>query len=417
MAVDSVAVIGLGYIGLPTAVMLARSGMDVIGVDLSRERVEAVRSGVLPFVEPGLGDALAEVVSSGKLTAQMTTPRADAYIVATPTPFKGKKDHNADLSYIESAGEAIAAQLRGGELVVLESTSPPGTTEHLAEIILKTRPDFSLDGSAGTSMIHFAHAPERVLPGRMMVELVENDRIVGGVTDRAAIMCRELYATFCRGTIAVTDARTAEMSKLTENAFRDVNIAFANELSLLCDRLNIDVWELIELANMHPRVNILEPGPGVGGHCIAVDPWFIVSAAPDLANLLKAARNVNDSKPKFVMKQVEETAANFDRPVIAALGAAFKPDVDDVRGSPAVRIVNKLAKRLPQAQFLVVDPNVRELPDRLARNDNVAKEDLNRALMAADIVLLMVDHREFREIDRDQLEGKAVIDTRGIWRD
>ena len=275
---STVAVIGLGYIGLPTAAVLASNGVKVIGVDVSDRHVDAVNRGEVPFVEPDLATHVAGAVSQGMLSAQKDTPHAETYIVAVPTPFKD--GHYADLSYIDAATDAIIPQLRGGELIILESTSPPGATEHLAQRVVDAREDLSLDGSAGRPIIHFAHCPERVLPGRVMIELVTNDRIIGGLTTVAAERARDLYQVFCGAELHLTDATTAEMAKLTENSYRDVNIAFANELSIIADKLGIDVFELIELSNKHPRVNILQPGPGVGGHCIAVDPWFIVSAVP-----------------------------------------------------------------------------------------------------------------------------------------
>ena len=298
---------------------------------------------------------------------------------------------------------------------MLESTSPPGTTERLAAVIAESRPDLSLEDGRPNS-IYFAHAPERVLPGRIMVEMAENDRVIGGVTPTAARMCRDLYATFSNGELLLTDARTAEMSKLTENSFRDVNIAFANELSMICDKLDIDVWELIELANHHPRVNILQPGPGVGGHCIAVDPWFIVAAAPDEAKLIRWAREVNDSKPKYVLDKVLAKAEKFRAPVIAALGIAFKPDIDDLRESPALNIVRALAKLSPEASIRVVEPNIEKLPSNLATLSNVTLEAPGEAIEAADIVVMLVDHSPFKQITRESLQEKVVIDTKGVWR-
>lgn len=411
----TVAVLGLGYIGLPTAAVLARGGETVIGVDVSPARVEAVNAGVLPFVEEGLGEVLAEQVRAGRLAASLDVPHADAYVLAVPTPFTGD-DHAADLSFIEDAARRVAPQLVGDELVILESTSPPGSTEHMAEVILAERPDLSLDGADGRPVIHVAHCPERVLPGRIMAELVSNDRIIGGVTPRAAEMARDLYAVFCEGELLLTDARTAEMAKLTENSFRDVNIAFANELSVLCERLGIDVWELIELANRHPRVNILQPGPGVGGHCIAVDPWFIVHAAPEEARLIRTAREVNDSKPGYVIDRVRAACEGIDAPVIAALGLAFKPDIDDLRESPALSITHDLAVLLQGATVLAAEPNVDELPAVLAGLPNVAFAGYLEAIERADVVLLLVDHKELKALDRTVLEGKRVVDTRGTWR-
>ena len=410
---DTVSVIGLGYIGLPTAAVLAQAGKTVIGVDVKQANVDAINAGTVPFVEEGLETVVAGVVAQGKLSAQLETPIADAYIVSVPTPFKG--DHDADLSYIEAAARGIAPQLSGGELVVLESTAPPGATEHMAQVILDARPEFTLEPNLPNSL-YFSHAPERVLPGRIMIEMVENDRIIGGMTKEAAEMNRELYASFCRGELLLTDAKTAEMAKLTENAFRDVNIAFANELSIIADRQGIDVWELIELANHHPRVNILQPGPGVGGHCIAVDPWFIVSAEREHSNLIRTAREVNDSKPELVIEKVLEKADRFKNPTVAALGIAFKANIDDLRESPSRNIAGALAEKLAEGTVLVVEPNVDELPAELAAKDNVELAELGSALERADIVLLMVDHTPFKEVDRDLLQEKIVIDTKGLWR-
>ncbi|WP_282852885.1 UDP-N-acetyl-D-mannosamine dehydrogenase [Gulosibacter sediminis] len=412
----TVCVVGLGYIGLPTAAFIASSGSadtKVIGVDINQKFVDQINAGEVPFFEPDFESLLTGVVARGRLSAQTDTPEADAYIVCVPTPFTD--DHKVDPKYIKAAAENIAPQLQGGELIILESTSPPGTTEKMAEYVLNARPDLTAEDGHKNS-IYFAHCPERVLPGRIMVEMAENDRVIGGVTPRATEMARDLYSTFCKGEMLVTDARTAEMAKLTENSFRDVNIAFANELSLICDELGINVWELIELANHHPRVNILQPGPGVGGHCIAVDPWFIVSAAPTSSKLVKMARDVNDGKPDYVVSKVIERAERFKAPVIAALGIAFKPDIDDLRESPSLGIVDKLATQIPDAQLRVVEPNVEELPERLAKHPNVTKASFEDAVAEADIVLLLVDHHQFKEADRSILEQKVVIDTKGIWR-
>lgn len=410
---DTVCVIGLGYIGLPTAAVLAQAGKTVIGVDIKQDNVEAINAGQVPFVEEGLEAVLAGVVAQGKLSAQLETPAADAYIVSVPTPFKG--DHEADLSYIEAAARGIAPQLKGGELVVLESTAPPGATEHMADVILKARPEFTKEPNLANSL-YFSHAPERVLPGRIMIEMVENDRIIGGLTPEAAEMNKELYASFCNGELLLTDARTAEMAKLTENAFRDVNIAFANELSMIAENMGIDVWELIELANHHPRVNILQPGPGVGGHCIAVDPWFIVSADREFSNLIRTAREVNDSKPELVLEKVLQKADKFKNPVVAALGIAFKANIDDLRESPSKDIAVALTDRLPGGQVLVVEPNIDELPKEFAGRTNVELAALEDAVNRADIVLVMVDHDPFKEFDRSTLQEKVVIDTKGLWR-
>ncbi len=412
----TVAVIGLGYIGLPTAAVLAMHGSDVTGVDVNQATVDAVNRGEVPFVEPDLHFSVAGAVSQGRLRADTKTPVADVYIVAVPTPFA--ENYTADLSYIEAAADGIASRLSGGELIILESTSPPGATQRMADRILADRPDLSLDGSGNRPVIHVAHCPERVLPGRVMIELVTNDRIVGGLTRRAAELAKDLYHTFCQGQIVLTDAVTAEMAKLVENSYRDVNIAFANELSMISAKLGIDVWELIELANHHPRVNILQPGPGVGGHCIAVDPWFIVSSAPQEARLIRTAREVNDTKPEYVIERVLERAARFKDPRIATLGLAFKPDIDDLRESPARRIVADLADRLPEATIAAVEPHIDELPVELAERQNVTLTPFREAIRDADIVVMLVDHEEFRAADRRKLRlrEKVVIDTRGVWR-
>lgn len=413
---ESVGVIGLGYIGLPTAAILASNDVSVVGVDVSQETVDAVNRGVVPFVEPDLAAYVAGAVSHGKLRATTTPEPADAFIIAVPTPFRG--DHEPDLSFIESAAMAIAPVLTGGELVILESTSPPGATRKMADWILQARPDLSIDGADGKPAIHVAHCPERVLPGRVMIELVTNDRIVGGLTREAAVRAKQLYEVFCRGSILLTDAVTAEMAKLVENSFRDVNIAFANELSLIADGLGIDVWELIELANHHPRVNILQPGPGVGGHCIAVDPWFIVDAIPEQARLIRTAREVNDGKPAWVVGKVRDAIGGRSGLTIAALGLAFKPDIDDLRESPARTIVGDLADEFPDATIAVVEPHVRELPPELANRRNVDLMSLADATAKADVVVLLVDHSVFRQADAVALglTDKTVIDTRGVWR-
>lgn len=409
----TLAVIGLGYIGLPTAIIFALRGWNVTGVDISDRTVDMVNRGELPFVEEGLDVALKRAIDSGKLRAQKDTPSADVYIVAVPTPFQG--DHSADLTYIDAATDGLIPQVKAGDLVVLESTSPPGATEHMAKRILAQRPDLSLDGSDGTGRIDVAHAPERVLPGRIMIELAANDRIIGGLTEQAGQRAKDVYETFCTGTVYVTNARTAEMAKLTENSYRDVNIAFANELSLICDRLDIDVWELIDLANKHPRVNILRPGPGVGGHCIAVDPWFIVSTDRDNSKLISMARTVNDSKPEWVIEKFEEklASAGATKP-IALLGLAFKPDIDDMRESPALNIARTVADTHPELAIQAVEPNIHELPQSLAEFPNVTLVDLDTALNDAGIIVVLVAHHEFQNIGVSLIKDDRVIDTCGI---
>lgn len=411
-----VAVVGLGYIGLPTAAVLATSGVTVIGVDVDKETVAAVNAGQVHFVEPDLEIAVAGAVAQGRLSAQFDVPEADAFVLAVPTPFN--PDHSADLSYVNSATDAVIPRLRAGSLVILESTSPPGTTRHIADRILSARPDLSLDGSDGRGVLYVAHCPERVLPGRVMVEIVTNDRVVGGLTPIAADHAKGLYQRFCKGHVVTTDATTAELAKLVENSFRDVNIAFANEIASVSERLGVDVWELIDIANRHPRVNILKPGPGVGGHCIAVDPWFIVAAAPEESRLVRTAREVNDARPGQVIDRVVAAASSFPAPRIAAFGIAFKANIDDLRESPARTIVGELARQLPHGSVAVVEPYITSLPAELEALPNVKLTDLDAAIANSDIVLLLVDHTDFSVLDRASFEsrGQVVIDTRGIWR-
>lgn len=406
--IKEVSVIGLGYIGLPTAAILAANGIRVHGVDVNERNVVAVNKGEVPFVEPELGDFVASGVAAGLLSASLDTKAADAYILAVPTPFND--DYSADLSYIEAAADGIAPLLTGNELVILESTSPPGTTEHLARHLAAARPDLDMN------QLLVAHCPERVLPGFVMKELVSNDRIVGGMTPRAADLAKGLYETFCEAEILTTNAITAEMSKLVENSYRDVNIAFANELSKISDKLGINVWELIDLANHHPRVNILQPGPGVGGHCIAVDPWFIVAAAPEEAQLIRQARITNDSKPHWVITKVEEQIAESGNSAVALLGLAFKKNIDDLRESPALQISLDLAKKNPKTRFIISEPNVDVLPASFATLGNVELTSTAEAIDQAVTVVLLVDHDEYSDVLPAQLEGKRIIDTRGQWR-
>ena len=410
---NSVCVVGLGYIGLPTAAFIASKGVKVTGVDVNPGFVDSINRGEVPFFEPGFEDLLKRVVDEGFLKAQAEQIQADAYIVCVPTPFRD--NYKVDTKYINAAAEAMAPHLRPGALVVLESTSPPGTTEAMAKHIVELRPDLSLDEDSENA-IFVAHCPERVLPGQIMEEMESNDRVIGGLTPKGTQMACDLYGTFCTAELLQTNATTAEMAKLTENSFRDVNIAFANELSLISDRLGIDVWELIYLANHHPRVNILQPGPGVGGHCIAVDPWFIVSSVPEEARIIKMAREVNDSKPEWVIKKVKEALDGNTDAIVAALGIAFKNDIDDLRESPSLNIVKQLGQENPQMDIRVVEPNVNVLPDSLAAIPNVSQQDLDTAIEEADLILLLVNHKEFVELDTTKLQGKTVIDTKGVWR-
>jgi UDP-N-acetyl-D-mannosaminuronic acid dehydrogenase len=411
----TVAVIGLGYIGLPTAVVLASRGVRVIGVDVNSATVERVARGEIPFFEPDLATSLSGAVALGNFTTSMEVPVADAYIIAVPTPITPNEE--ADMSMVFAAAASVAPQLRPGAIVVLESTSPPGTTEELSRTLAAARPDLTFPGDVNdTPDIFIAHCPERVLPGRLMVEMVENNRVIGGLTPECAERAAELYRVFCRGEIQLSDATSAEMAKLAENSYRDVNIAYANELSIICDKLGLDVWEIVKMANHHPRVNILQPGPGVGGHCIAVDPWFLVGAAPDEAVLIRTARMVNDGKPHHVVRQVLKSARRFRDPVVACLGLSYKANVDDTRESPAVEIVAALAAEDPSTTILVCDPMLSGLPGPLRDIPNLTLMKTQEAVAAADIVVLLVDHNQFRTLPRKLLDGKVVLDTRGIWR-
>ena len=416
MTNHTVAFVGLGYIGLPTAVVMANSGVDVTGVDVNEANVERINRGEVTIVEPGLEEELNQALASGNFRATTSQVHADTYIIAVPTPFTDTYD--VDMEYIYSAAEAISPQLEGDELVILESTSPPLTTKKMADKILELRPDLAADGAEnplGKPVVYFAHCPERILPGKAMEELRTNDRIIGGQTEEATKRATAVYATFCKAELLPTNDVTAEMAKLTENAFRDVNIAFANELSLIADNLGINVWELIELANHHPRVNILQPGPGVGGHCIAVDPWFIISSDPENSKLIHTARNVNDGKPKWVINKVKEAIDQTDACKVAVLGLAFKADIDDLRESPALNIAIDLAEKFETTQFLVAEPNIDELPKRLKGFDNAELKNYEDAILEADVVLLLVDHMEFKTLKSSQLGEKTVVDTKGLW--
>jgi UDP-N-acetyl-D-mannosaminuronic acid dehydrogenase len=412
MAFNKVSVIGLGYIGLPTAAVIASRGIEVVGVDVSEKAVETINQGRVHIVEPDLDMVVQAAVTMGKLRATLVAEAADVFMIAVPTPFK--ENHRPDLSYIKSAAESIAPVLEKGNLVILESTSPVGATEKLAGWLKDLRPDLTFpQESSNDADIAIAHCPERVLPGRVLEELVSNDRIIGGMSASCSAKAIELYKTFVRGNCIATGARTAEMAKLTENSFRDVNIAFANELSIICDELKINVWELIALANRHPRVNILSPGPGVGGHCIAVDPWFIVDSAPESAKIIRTARLINDGKPAYVIEKVKRAADQFKHPVIACLGLAFKADIDDLRESPALDISSRLAAS-NFAEVLAVEPNIKSLPANLEAS-NIELVSLSDALERANVLVVLVDHAEFKALSSDQINTKVVVDTRGLF--
>lgn len=411
--VKTVCVVGLGYIGLPTAATLASRGIEVIGVDVNPCVVAAVNAGQPYFPEPDLDMLLRAATTLGKLRATDRPEPADAFVIAVPTPFND--DRSPNLGYVDAAADAIAPLLASGNVVILESTSPVGTTARLAKRLSRLRPDLRFPPAHHTEPldVHVAHCPERVLPGRMVRELIENDRIIGGMTEACAEHAEAVYRVFLQGKPFRTNAPTAELVKLVENAYRDVNIAFANELSLICDQLGLNVWQVIELANRHPRVAILQPGAGVGGHCIAVDPWFIISSAPERSRLIRTAREVNDAKPGFVAAQIRERAERFKHPVVACLGLTYKPDVDDLRESPAVAIVAQLARGGPE-RILVADPNLRALPQELAEFSNIALCETIAAVRQADIVAILVAHSPFRRIPQEELLRRVVIDATGL---
>lgn len=409
-----VTVIGLGYIGLPTAALIARSGAQVLGVDVSAQVVETVSSGKVHIEEVDLDGLVQGVVARGLLRASLSVEPADVFVVAVPTPVS--EDNAPDLSHVLDAARAIAPVLVQGNVVILESTSPVGTTEAMRDLLAQLRPDLKMPRTGnGAADIAIAYCPERVLPGRILVELIDNDRCIGGVTPRCARKALTFYRRFVRGACITTSARVAEMVKLVENSFRDVNIAFANELSLIADKAGIDVWEVIALANRHPRVNILQPGPGVGGHCIAVDPWFIVHADPENARLIRTAREVNLAKTDHVVARASDLIDRFPGEEIACLGLAFKPNIDDFRESPAVEVASRLARRYG-GRIRLIEPYASVLPEEFAGTD-AELIDIDTALTRCGVFIVLVDHDVFRSVPLDERAGKAVYDTRGIWRD
>lgn len=422
---ETISIVGLGYIGLPTAAVFASRKVKVIGVDVSQHAVDTINRGQIHIVEPDLDMVVHAAVKEGYLRATTQPEPADAFLIAVPTPFKDGPTgpHHPDMDYIESASRSIAPVLKKGDLVILESTSPVGATEQMAAWLAEARPDLTFPQTHGeASDIRVAHCPERVLPGHVLRELVQNDRVIGGMTPKCSEAAARLYKTFVQGDCVITNARTAEMCKLTENSFRDVNIAFANELSIICDRLDINVWELIKLANRHPRVSILQPGPGVGGHCIAVDPWFIVSAAPEQARLIRTAREVNDSKPEWVADKVklavaDHLMANPEKTVkdvtIACLGLAFKPDIDDLRESPSAMIARRIAHMHP-GTVIAVEPNITTLPDQW--NTTLNLKSVDEALDQADVIVVLVDHKEFKAIAPGRFAQKRCVDSKGLIR-
>jgi len=419
MSFETISVIGLGYIGLPTAAVFASKGKKVVGVDINARAVETINRGAIHIVEPDLDQVVHAAVTRGDLRATTQPGAADAFLIAVPTPFKD--DHQPDLRFVKAAAESIAPVLKKGDLVILESTSPVGSTEQMADWLAAVRPDLRFPQHGETPDIFVSYCPERVLPGQVMVELINNDRVIGGMTPACSARASELYRLFLKGECVETNARTAEMCKLTENSFRDVNIAFANELSLICADQGINVWELIALANRHPRVNILQPGPGVGGHCIAVDPWFIVAQNPELARLIRTAREVNDAKPQWVLDQVKtaladcltQTGKRASDITIACFGLAFKPNIDDLRESPAVGVAQKIAEWHSGTTW-VIEPHIEQLADSLA--DKAELVSCEQALAQADILVMLVDHRAFRTIDAADVQQNWIVDTKGVWR-
>ncbi|MEL7697693.1 MULTISPECIES: UDP-N-acetyl-D-mannosamine dehydrogenase [Pantoea] len=419
MSFETISVIGLGYIGLPTAAVFASKGKKVVGVDINARAVETINRGAIHIVEPDLDQVVHAAVTRGDLRATTQPEAADAFLIAVPTPFQA--EHQPDLRFVQAAAESIAPVLKPGDLVILESTSPVGTTEQMADWLAAARPDLRFPQHSETPDIYIAYCPERVLPGKVMVELINNDRVIGGMTPACSARASELYRLFLKGECVETNARTAEMCKLTENSFRDVNIAFANELSLICADQGINVWELIALANRHPRVNILQPGPGVGGHCIAVDPWFIVAQNPELARLIRTAREVNDAKPQWVLDQVKtavadsltQTGKRATELTIACFGLAFKPDIDDLRESPAMGVARLIADWHSGSTW-VVEPHIDQIPAAL--RDKATLVSSEQALAQADILVMLVDHRVFRAVDAAGVRQQWVVDTKGVWR-
>lgn len=411
----NICVFGLGYIGLPTAAMFAHHGANVIGVDVNPHAVETINQGKIHIVEPGLEAIVKKAVDNNKLKASLTPVHSDAYLIAVPTPFKGDH-HEPDLSYIQAVSKALAPLLQKGDVVILESTSPVGATEKMVEWLAEERSDLTFPKYHEPDVeadIFVAYCPERVLPGKVIEELISNDRIIGGMTKESTKKAQEVYRIFVEGELLETNSRTAEMAKLTENASRDVSIAFANELSIISDKLDINVWELIELANHHPRVNILQPGAGVGGHCIAVDPWFIVNQNPEEAKIIRAAREINDNKPNWVIEKINVEISRLksegvEKPTVALLGLAFKPDIDDLRESPAVNIAKKMLEN-QSANILLVEPNIDKLPKAL---ESGKLSSLDDAMKIADVVAILVAHNEFK---KEPLKNSvAVIDAVGI---
>ncbi|AIN47097.1 UDP-N-acetyl-D-mannosamine dehydrogenase [Candidatus Palibaumannia cicadellinicola] len=420
MNFNTISVIGLGYIGLPTAAAFTLSRKQVIGVDINQDAVDTINRGTINLIESDLSKVVKIAVQQGLLHAVCRPQPADAFLIAVPTPLS--EGYQPDISYVRTAVLSLVPVLKSGDLVILESTSPVGTTEQMAGLLAWARPDLTFPQQVGEAAdINMAYCPERVLPSKAMLELIKNDRVIGGMTPRCSARAADLYRIFVEGECIITDVRTAEMCKLTENSFRDVNIAFANELSLICDQQQINIWELIALANRHPRVKILQPGPGVGGHCIAVDPWFIVAQNSVHARLIRTARQVNDDQPSWVVNKVKAAVADFltysgrkiSTVTIACFGLAFKQDIDDLRDSPAVQ-VTQMISTWHCGPILVVEPNIRILPESLV--GQVTLTDSDQALATADVLVMLVDHRQFLALKPSSIAQRWIIDTKGVWR-
>lgn len=404
---NKISIIGLGYIGLPTAALFASKGIRVSGVDINAKTIETINNGGIHIVEPDLDVLVKNVVKGNRLKAVDTPEPADAFVITVPTPFKN--NHEPDLAYVEKAIQAIAPVIKKNDLIILESTSPVGTTHYIAEELAKLRKDLTFPQQDSLNAdVAIAYCPERVMPGQILRELIDNDRIIGGISLTCAEKAKSLYKIFVKGECFTTDSKTAEMAKLTENAYRDVNIAFANELSIICDKLNLNVWELIKLANRHPRVSILQPGAGVGGHCIAVDPWFLVNAAPKETKLIRAARETNDAKPYYIVEKIKNYAAHYSQPAIACLGMTYKANTDDLRESPALTILQELALNTDY-QINIVEPNIYELPAKFSDNKQIKLMKLKQAIAQSQIIVILVAHREFKLIKPESFTGKDVL--------
>lgn len=394
---------GLGYIGLPTAIIAANSGLDILGVDINPKVVETINQGHIHIVEPGLEELCKKAVESGNLRASVNPEESDTYLIVVPTPFKG--NHEPDISYVEAATKAILPLLKEGDLYIIESTSPVGTTDKMANLIYSERPDLK-------DKLFIAYCPERVLPGNVIYELVHNDRVIGGIDEQSTTKAKAFYSQFVKGALHGTNAKTAEMCKLTENSSRDVQIAFANELSLICDKAGINVWELIQLANKHPRVNILQPGSGVGGHCIAVDPYFITAEFPMESQIIGKAREINNYKAFWCAEKVHNAMLEFElkhgrQPKVAMMGLAFKPDIDDLREAPAKYIATKVMQSCNNCEIMVVEPNV-------AEHKVFKLTDYKEAYESADIVAFLVAHKEFQALA--YLSDKVILDFCGVFK-